>query len=79
MDDPNLTFEIGALVCLKSGGPTMTVVGRSTARCVDLAWFHPGFGELVDTAAIGGALHLCEAMPVGALMPVAEAPPEEST
>jgi uncharacterized protein YodC (DUF2158 family) len=46
-----MTLQIGDLVRLKSGGPTMTVVaegGRSDPGVVDCAWF--GGGDSCATA-----------------------------
>ena len=47
-----MTFEIGDVVTLKSGGPSMTIDGvmENGVRCI---WFNGGGGVMTGTFSLG--------------------------
>lgn len=54
-----MTFEVGDLVQLKSGGPTMTVLAVSDAW-VACAWFGREKSDAFSLTLVGGAVVLHE-------------------
>jgi uncharacterized protein YodC (DUF2158 family) len=43
-------FRKGGLVMLKSGGPTMTVMGHNSSGNVEVIWMSPGMDQKVGVA-----------------------------